>query len=145
MEISTEPITFCTTCSYWRHFEADRRRLLSWKRNVEAGLNAEDDLICALSCIEPRILFFSFVFLPTFPLRRVAGVAALSGLEIPMTNNYLTYFCWLNTKTGPRKVGDVITLPGPWSTSWPLFRGYSQQDLSRQSFPEHSGQMVEPT
>jgi len=30
--------TFCTTCSYWRHFETDRQLLLPWKRNLEAYL-----------------------------------------------------------------------------------------------------------
>jgi len=37
---------------------------------------------------------------------------------------------WLHTKTRPSKVGDLIAPTIPWSTSWPLFRGCSQQDLS---------------
>ena len=46
---------------------------------------------------------------------------------------------------GPSKVGDVVTPPGPWSTSGSLSRGYGQLDMSRQSFVGHSGNMVEPT
>jgi len=34
-------------------------------------------------------------------------------------------------------------LGGPWTTSGSLSRGYSQQDVPRQSF--HSGHMAEPT
>jgi len=34
----TDISTLCTVCSCWRHFEADRRLLLPWKRNLEVGL-----------------------------------------------------------------------------------------------------------
>jgi len=45
---------------------------------------------------------------------------------------------------GPGEVGDVVTTPGPWTTSVWLHRGYNQQDLPRQSFVEHSEHMAEP-
>ena len=51
-------------------FVAMKMKSWSW-------LNGEGDLICALSCIEPRIFIFSFIFLPTFPLVRVVGRAAV--------------------------------------------------------------------
>ena len=38
-------------------------------------------------------------------------------------------FCRLHIKTGPSKVGDVVTPPGPWPTTGTVFRGCSQQDL----------------
>jgi len=40
-------------------------------------------MICELSCIVPLITIFSLIFLPTFPMWRVAGTAALVGIEIP--------------------------------------------------------------
>jgi len=84
--------------------------------------------------------------MPAFPLGRAAGTAALGGLEIPpMVNNNFRQFCWLHTKTGPRKVGDVVILHGPWTTFGPLSRGFSQQDLPHQSFLGHSGHMAETT
>ena len=36
-------------------------------------------------------------------------------------------FCLLHTKTGPSKVGDVVTPPGPWSTVGLVSRGRVQQ------------------
>jgi len=38
---------------------------------------------------------------------------------------------WLHSETGPSKVGDAITPPGPWTTFGSLSRGCSQQDLPR--------------
>jgi len=51
--------TLRTIRNCWRHFMANLRLLPSWKRNLEADLNVEDDLICALLCIEPRICMLS--------------------------------------------------------------------------------------
>ena len=36
-----------------------------------------------LSCIEPRIFIFLFIFLPTSSLGKVVGAAALGRLETP--------------------------------------------------------------
>ena len=81
MEISTYLTTFCTPCSYWKRSEADRQ-LLSWKRNLEAGLMRKMtwSVHYALSL---EYWFFPYIFLPTFPLGRVEEAAALWGLEIP--------------------------------------------------------------
>jgi len=57
-------------------------------------------------------------------------------LEYLTVSSNFGSFCWLHTKTGPNKVGDVVTPPRPWTTSAPFSRGFSQQD---QSFVEHSG------
>jgi len=54
-------------------------------------------------------------------------------------------FPWVHTKTGASKVGDVVRPPGPWTTSGPLSRGCSQQDLPRQSFLRYAVHMAEPT
>jgi len=55
--------------------------------------------------------------MPTFPLGRAAGAAALGGLKIPHSQQSPHQEGSLHTKTGPRKVGDVVTPPGPWSIS----------------------------
>jgi len=52
---------------------------------------------------------------------------ALGGLKIPHGFNNLGKCCWLHTKTGLSQVGNVVISPGPWSTSGPLSRGFSQQ------------------
>jgi len=49
-------------------------------------------------------------------LRRVAGAAALGGLEIPHGHQH-SQFCLVHTKTGTSKVRDVVTPPCPWTTS----------------------------
>jgi len=72
-------------------------------------------------------VFHSFIFMPVFPLGRVAGTAALRGL-----NSNLRSFCSLHIKTGPSKVGYVVTPLGPWTSSGPLSRAYSHQDLPLQ-------------
>ena len=46
---------------------------------------------------------------------------------------------WQDTKQGD----DVITSPGPWSTSGPLSRGCSQEGSPRRFFLGHSGHMAE--
>jgi len=46
---------------------------------------------------------------------------------------------------GTSKVVDVVIPPGPWMTSGPLSRGFSQQDLPHQSFVGHSGHMAKLT
>jgi len=66
------------------------------------------------------MLFISFIFMPAF----------LPGLH---------------TKTGVSKVGDLATPRRPWTTFGPLSRGFSQQDMPRQSFVGHSGHMTQPT
>ena len=49
----------------------------------------------------------------------------------------------VHTKTGPGKVGDVVTPPGPW-TSRLLSCRCSQQDLPRKSFLGDSANMAKP-
>ena len=71
----------------------------------------------------------SFMFVPA--LGMVAGAVAL-WLETPhgFQHSHIEC-CWLHTKMGPSQVGDVITPPGPWTTSGPLSRGRSQQGPNR--------------
>ena len=91
------------------------------------------------------MLLISVIFIPAFPLRRVAGgCSPRGGLEYLMVNNNFRMFFWLHTKTRPSKVGDVVTQTRSWMTSEPLFRGFSQQDLPRQSLVGHSEHTAEP-
>ena len=55
-------------------------------------------------------------FYTCFPLRGVAGTAAIGGLKIPHSHSNLRSFCWLHTKTGPSKVEAVNMPSGPWPT-----------------------------
>ena len=72
------------------------------------------------------------------------GAAALGGLEYLTVNSNLRQL-WLHTKTGPGKFGDVVTPPGRWTTSGPLSRECSQQDLPCHPFVGNSGHMPETT
>ena len=51
-------------------------------------------------------------------------------------NSNLRQFCWLHTKTGPSRLGDVVTPPGPWTNFGPLSVGvdWNLKDLVRHSF-----------
>ena len=94
-------LPLCTICSYWRHFEADRWLLLLWKQNLEAGLMRK-----MTWSVYYRILSFECLCFHSF--------------SCPL-------FFWggsqLHTKTGPRKVKDIITPPGPLANSWTLSHG----------------------
>ena len=61
-------------------------------------------------------------FHAAFSLGRVARAAAVGGPEYLAINSNFRQFCWLHTKTGPSKVGDVVTPPGPWTNFGPLCR-----------------------
>ena len=78
----------------------------------------------------------SFIFVPVFCLGRVPGAAAPRRLELfhrQQRSQIVLRLSWLHTKTGQSNVGDATNPTGP-STSGPLSRGYSQQDLHRKSF-----------
>jgi len=91
-------------------------------------------------------LYNYFIFILTFPLRRVAGTAALEDSKYLTVNSNLSELCWLHTNTGPNTVGDAVTPPGAWWTSaGPLPCGCSQQELLHQSFLRHSGHVAEQT
>jgi len=97
---------------------------------------------------ERNVQLNSFIFMPAFPLGRVAGAAALRGLEMPQHGQQQFQVILLAPRQYRTKQGrseDVSTPPGPWTTSGPLSRGFSQQNLPRQSFVGHSGHMAEPT
>jgi len=76
-----------------------------------------------------------------FPLGRVEGSTALGGLDIPHGSQQSLIVLLAPHQDGPSEAGDVVTPPGPWSTSGPLF---SQQNLYRRSFLEHSDHVAEP-
>jgi len=57
----------------------------------------------------------SLNIVPTFPLGRVAGTAALGGLEIPHGQKQSMIFLLLHTKTGPSKVGDTVMPLDAWT------------------------------
>ena len=63
----------------------------------------------------------SLFFIPTYPL----GTAALGGVRNVTINSMLRYFCWLHTRKGPSKTGDVVTPRGLCSTFGLLSRGCS--------------------
>ena len=92
--------------------------------------------------------FFSFIFIPSFPHRWVAGIATLGSLKI--RHNFQQSLIVLltphqdGTKQGQR-CSDAIWNPGPWSTSGSLSLVCSQQNLPRQYFLGHSEHMAEPT
>ena len=75
-------------------------------------------------------------------LFNLGGLGAWFGLSPPVAT---WLFCWLYTKTGPSDVGDVVTPPGPWTTSAPLSRECSPKDLFHHSSLGHSGHMTELT
>jgi len=123
-----QPTTMCTTCSYGRRFEADRRLLLPWKRNTEACLMWEmswyvNCLLLSLECS------FCIHFRAHFSSGRVTAPASLGWLEMPHGQQQSQIFLLLQhqdmTKQGWRYNHSV----------WSYSRGYSQQDTPRQSFP----------
>ena len=71
--------------------------------------------------------------------------ATALGLGTPPGQQQFQIVLVAHTNRKPSKVGDVVTPPRPWMISEPLFRGFSQLDLPRQSFVGHSGHMTEPT
>jgi len=90
-----------------------------------------DHLVASKISLGIKTKHFSFNFMPTFPLRRVAGEVLQGGLEITHAQQqyHILQFCWIHTKTGLDKVRVVVTAPGHWTPSGPLCRGCSQQDL----------------
>jgi len=90
------------------------------------------------------MLLISVIFMLAFPLRRVAGVAALGGLRISHGQQQFQNDLLAPHQDEKSKVGDVVTQTMSWMTFEPLFRGFSQQDLSRQSLVGHSEHMAEP-
>ena len=66
------------------------------------------------------MVFISFIFMPAFPLVRVAGATALGGLGIPHDQQKFQIVLLLHTKTGPSKVEGVIIPPTLLTTSAPL-------------------------
>ena len=76
-----------------------------------------------------------------------SSVESLGGSRPRRTQNtsLSTAISVLLAKAGWGKVGDVITLPGPWTTSGRHAWRFSQQDLPRQSFLGHSGHVAQAT
>jgi len=54
---------------------------------------------------------------------KVAAAAALGGLEMPHDQERSQIVLIVPTEVGPDEVGDVVTPPGPWTTSGWLHRG----------------------
>jgi len=92
-----------------------------------------------------HIFIFCFIFIPAFPFGRVAGQTASGGLETPhgQKQSHIVLL-WMENKTGPSKVGCVITPRCPWTTSGPPSRRCNQQALPRQSSLRHSAHMTKP-
>jgi len=84
------------------------------------------------------MLCIPFIFTPAFPLEMSLVAAAVLGpLGIPHGQHQfqiVRYFFWLHIKARPSMFEDVYITPRPWKTSEPLFRGFSQLELPRQSF-----------
>jgi len=87
------------------------------------GKQTKDNFINRKFQCRPTYSFIHSFFVPDFPLGRIGVAAALGGPEIPHDHSNLRWFCWLHAKTRPSKVGDIVTPPGPWTTSGPLSRG----------------------
>jgi len=92
------------------------------------------------------MLFFSFTVMPAFPLGKVEGATALGGRGIPHGQQQVQIVLLAphqdRTKQGRRRCSHSTDALDNFA---PLFRGFSQQDLSRQSFLGHSGYTVELT
>jgi len=91
------------------------------------------------------MLSISLIFMPAFPLWRVAGAAALGGLGIPDDQQHFQIVLLAPHQDGTKQGRRCSHYIGPWKTSGPLSRGLSQKDLPRQYFMGHSGHMAEPT
>jgi len=91
-----------------------------------------------------RFNISSIYFHNRFSSGESRGCNSFRGLEILYGFSQFNVVL-LHIKTGPSRVGDVITPSGPWSTFGPLSCGCSQQDLSRQSILGHPGHMSEPS
>jgi len=72
-------------------------------------------------------------------------VADIEGLETPHGQQQSQILLLAPHQDGPSKVGDIVTPPGPWTTTGPLSHVSSQQDFPRYSFLGHSEHMAEPT
>ena len=93
---------------------------------------------------QPTSECHSFIFMPAFPIRRVVGAAARRGLGIPHGQQQSQIILLTPHQDGTKQGRRLVTPPGPWTTSGPPFRGFSQQDLPLQSFVGHSRRMAEP-
>jgi len=62
-------------------------------------------------------LIHSFNFMPIFPLGRVAGAAALGGLEIPHGQQLSQTVVLAPHQNGTKQGRILVTPPGPWTTS----------------------------
>ena len=88
----------------------------------------------------------SFIHFHThYSSREGREVAALGGVEISHSFQQTLIVLLVHTKTGPSKVGGVITPPGPWSTYGSLSRPVGVASRTRQSFLGHSGYVAEPS
>jgi len=58
-----------------------------------------------------------------FSSAKVAGTAALGGLKMPHDQERSQIVLIVPTEMGPSEIGDVVTTPGPWTTSGWLHRG----------------------
>jgi len=73
------------------------------------------------------------------------GATSIGWLGKPHDQQQFQIFLRVHTKTGPSRVCDEVTPPGPWTTFGSLSRGFSRQDLPHQPFVGHSGYMAELT
>ena len=83
--------------------------------------------------------------MPEFPLWRVAGAAALGGLDIPHGQQQFQKVLLAPHQNGTKQGRRCSHAIEPWKTSGPLSRGHSQKDLPCQYSVGHSGHMAEPT
>jgi len=100
------------------------------------GKQTEDNFINRKFQCTPATHSFTH-FRAHFSYGGVAGTAGLGGPEIRHDQQHSQKVPSLHTKTGPSKVGDVVTPPGPWTNFGPHSRGRRLQPegLSSPFFP----------
>jgi len=107
-------------------------------------LNVEDDFICVLSRIEPRI----FIVVSAFPLGRVAGPAAVAGFKTQNTSQSTAIWDSSAGFTPRRNQARSEIRSLHLVFRWTLGRfpmALASRACFARSFPGHSGHMVEPT
>ena len=70
--------------------------------------------------------------MPTLHLKRIEGSETLRGLGVPHGQPQSQIVLLLHTKTGSSSV-DVVTAPGPLTTSGKITLGFRQEVLPHQS------------
>ena len=89
--------------------------------------------------------FFSFIFLPTFPLERVAEAVDQGGLEIPQGQQQSQIVLLAQHQEGTKQGRKCYHSTWSLDVLLAVFPGVQPAGLASPIFSEHSGQMAEPT